>query len=1095
MITAMERALSILLCLSLTTLQFISTREHGDGFKPDGEILRVLVNTSAQIKCDVGSSLPDDKVLLVVWYKNNLPIYSYDTRGAHAGTPSHWRDEDVLEDRAVFRTHKEPAELIINPLKEKDAGNFRCRVDFKLSQTRNSNVNLEVVVPPQQPAIVSNSDGRSDTRAGPYEEGGQLDLTCVVYGGSPPPTVTWLWNGHIQNSVVDFTADGTIKSRLLVKNLSRIHQHAVFTCQASNFHKKYVSTNITIELYLRPLVVEISFNNQPMSADRKYEIECQAIGSRPPSKITWWMGNMELLGHSQKVSEDGNVSLSVLSITPTRSDHGKALSCRATNELVRNGIRETAMKLNVFFIPTLQLDLGSNLNPEDIEEGDDVYFECKVHANPAAYKVVWKHNNQIIQHNQRAGVIVSSGDLALQGVTRHQAGNYTCTASNVEGDGDSNIVELKVMYKPICRPDQKKIYGVARNEAAEILCEVDAFPPPENFKWSFNNTAETFDMPQSGFRAHSAQGSTLTYTPVKEMDFGTIMCWADNNVGQQHEPCVFHLIAAGKPEMPANCTIFNQTSDSLEVYCMEGFDGGLRQWFLLEIFDQHSGQLQANISSKYPLLSVTGLDSGRLFRIFVYAVNLRGRSEAVQVEGYTLKAAEKQTVALTSYKGTQSNFELTPILSVGIFVGILVALVCITIGTIAALKVRSHKQQQKYQHQNAKFSRPGNLQIKDKISLPLSHSEEMYDEKNPDVVPYNEVDGEYKQKSATQTPSGHLSTTSEAEISCKPLTDELGAYKSNKDDELHYAELTLAPGSASTSGIPKKSISVDCSSSMLLQGAGINTNNMSVTIGGTLPHGTSVRKLLPNIPANAGASTLQRLKSQSTAAAQQTPPPPSYDYFEEPTIYAQIDHYKTTTLGGTTNAGCPSSASVSPFPPNISSPASQGTPSTVSPGTVQMYTMPSHPGGYHTLPHNHHHQQQQQQQHLQQQQQQQQPPQQQQHNTSATSMLQMMAAAGVMHGAGGNIYQHHGTLPMPPTYQQHQQHQQQQQQQQLQQQQITGQMLVSSNSSGLGSATTTAAVTSPSSSLSGLSAIGKSYSREIVTVRTPLMYSQQESCV
>lgn len=41
----------------------------------DGEILRVLVNTSAQIKCDVGSSLPDDKVLLVVWYKNNLPIY------------------------------------------------------------------------------------------------------------------------------------------------------------------------------------------------------------------------------------------------------------------------------------------------------------------------------------------------------------------------------------------------------------------------------------------------------------------------------------------------------------------------------------------------------------------------------------------------------------------------------------------------------------------------------------------------------------------------------------------------------------------------------------------------------------------------------------------------------------------------------------------------------------------------------------------------------------------------------------------------------------------------------------------------------------
>ncbi|XP_037951646.1 uncharacterized protein LOC119682310, partial [Teleopsis dalmanni] len=109
---------------------------HSKGsISADGEILRVLVNSSAQIKCDVGSSLPDDKVLLVVWYKNNLPIYSFDTRGAHAGTPSHWRDEDVLEDRAIFRTHKEPAELIVNPVQEKDAGNFRCRVDFKLSQT------------------------------------------------------------------------------------------------------------------------------------------------------------------------------------------------------------------------------------------------------------------------------------------------------------------------------------------------------------------------------------------------------------------------------------------------------------------------------------------------------------------------------------------------------------------------------------------------------------------------------------------------------------------------------------------------------------------------------------------------------------------------------------------------------------------------------------------------------------------------------------------------------------------------------------------------------------------------------------------------
>lgn len=52
---------------------------------------------------------------------------------------------------------------------------------------------------------------------------------------------------------------------------------------------------------VRPLSVEILFSNQPLSSDRNYQIECEAIGSRPPAKITWWMGGIELTGHTQKV--------------------------------------------------------------------------------------------------------------------------------------------------------------------------------------------------------------------------------------------------------------------------------------------------------------------------------------------------------------------------------------------------------------------------------------------------------------------------------------------------------------------------------------------------------------------------------------------------------------------------------------------------------------------------------------------------------------------------------------------------------------------------------------------------------------------------
>lgn len=65
------------------------------------------------------------------------------------------------------------------------------------------------------------------------------------------------------------------------------------------------------------------------------------------------------------------------------------------------------------------------------------------------------------------------------------------------------------------------------------------------------------------------------------------------------------------------------------------------------------------------------------------------------------------------------------------------------IAIVASLKLRTSQQQHQHNNHQQKekqnhIQRPGNLAIKEKISLPLSQSEEMYDEKNPDVVPYNE---------------------------------------------------------------------------------------------------------------------------------------------------------------------------------------------------------------------------------------------------------------------------------------------------------------------------------------------------------------------
>lgn len=71
--------------------------------------------------------------------------FSYDVRGKHGNSPSHWKDQEVVQQRAYFRTETEPATLALHFVEERDAGHYRCRVDFKASPTRNTKVRLVVI--------------------------------------------------------------------------------------------------------------------------------------------------------------------------------------------------------------------------------------------------------------------------------------------------------------------------------------------------------------------------------------------------------------------------------------------------------------------------------------------------------------------------------------------------------------------------------------------------------------------------------------------------------------------------------------------------------------------------------------------------------------------------------------------------------------------------------------------------------------------------------------------------------------------------------------------------------------------------------------
>ncbi|XP_071533060.1 protein turtle homolog B-like isoform X3 [Panulirus ornatus] len=637
-----------------------------------------------------------DTVYLVLWFKEGLttPIYSYDVRELLGGQPKHWWDADLLGSRAFFNAGSSPSHLLLQGLTQDDGGLYKCRVDFQRAPTRNTRINLTVVVPPRRLLLVEDSGSEVRSYVGPINEGDDLHLSCEAHGGRPAPSVIWLLDDQIVDDITESREDDITRNDLTIRGVTRSLLRAQVTCRASNNQvSPAIAATATIDMNLRPLDVAIHHPREPLSAGRTYEVLCSSRGSRPPAVLTWWWGSARVPAAEDTTSHGGNVSTSMVRLTPNASDDGRLLACRAENRNVPTAVIEDTWKLSVYYTPSAEAVLGASLNPNNIREGDDVYFECRVQANPRAYKVVWKHNGVVVRQERENGILLTNRSLVVQEVTRSHAGRYTCQASNVEGDSTSPPVTLAVQYVPLCRPGQVSVYGVSKLEDAQVTCQVDAVPQVTRFFWTFNNTAESLEVPQERFTVGLGGRSVVIYTPMSDLDYGTLLCTAENMVGRQAVPCVFHIIPATQPEAPTNCSLFNVSASSLTVLCDPGFDGGLNQTFAMEVYGTNPHVLKANITSKMPRFVVTGLDNESEFQLIVYAGNAKGRSGITRLVALTQKLPVKQLETRLGSSGGKAGVsqdalavEVTPLL--GVLAGIVLVLAIIAIVIIVILRVQ-----------------------------------------------------------------------------------------------------------------------------------------------------------------------------------------------------------------------------------------------------------------------------------------------------------------------------------------------------------------------------------------------------------------------
>ncbi|XP_050707227.1 nephrin-like [Eriocheir sinensis] len=586
-------------------------------------------------------------VYVVLWYRNGEkePIYSFDNRPGRlqAAEERHLVKSRLLQGRATFRPGHLPA-LHIKPVGSSDQANYTCRVDFRIATSRRTHLSLHVVVPPEPPVLRVGGQRATDGVLGPLLEGGALEITCSVAGGDPPPFVVWRRDGEVLDATSESRSPALTINRLSILRLTRDYHNARLTCLASNNNlTSPTSASVTVKMNLRPLVTKIEAPPKWLRVGREFEILCVVAGSRPHPNVTWTLGTLTSLTPLSAETEHGvNMSTSLVRVVASRRLHGQRLTCTAVNPLFPGARLSDSTLLNVTYPPVATMELGRGVS-SIVKEGEDVYFNCNVDSNPPTYKISWFRRSQAILHHPAQGILLSGNSLALRSITRRQAGPYTCSASNVEGDAHSPPLTLHVNYAPVCAAGEAgRVLAAGLGQQINVTCQVEAAPSAVRYSWVFNNSLTSHRLPGDQVFITPDGGSAAQFVARTHQDYGTLQCWAQNHVGKMTQPCLFHVVPAGRPEQPARCLVVNKTYNSLAVECTPGFDGGLPQVFIAKVFEAVTGRGQVNVTSESPTFTLVGLTPGLDYIIQVTARNKLGSSDPVKLEALTYKMAENR---------------------------------------------------------------------------------------------------------------------------------------------------------------------------------------------------------------------------------------------------------------------------------------------------------------------------------------------------------------------------------------------------------------------------------------------------------------------
>ncbi|MCJ8740264.1 hypothetical protein PDJAM_G00056900 [Pangasius djambal] len=427
--------------------------------------------------------------------------------------------------QSSFSQHGE--NLTLHNMTPEGGGTFYCQAKNEYGIDNSTDIKINVIYAPKGVTISPQS---SD-----LIEGNLLTLTCSVEKSNPAvreQSYKWYKDDQEINQQTFNT--------FTMHNITRLDKGS-YQCQAGNSvgeTKSAHSTQVSVKYVPQNTQIQ-GINSIKLGFHLK--LECVTEADPLPNNYCWYFKpeheqQFLNLSHPNQVYQIENVAVS----------NAGSYMCSARN-VIGTGANSTDLNVVVLYAPK-KLNLTMQ---QVVKEAEWYTITCTVESSPPSVLTLYRSSLTNPEKDRETIKTVKSNLLRLTTkASVSDAGVYTCTAKNTEGD-DSSQHQLKVLYAP--KNVKVSAYpGEVLKEGSNLTltCTADSVPQVSAYTWkkSFGKHSVTLGLEQ-----------TIKFHFLKSSDSDHYFCISSNEIGSAQSSSIYIRVKY----QPRITIIHNMTSLSI----------------------------------------------------------------------------------------------------------------------------------------------------------------------------------------------------------------------------------------------------------------------------------------------------------------------------------------------------------------------------------------------------------------------------------------------------------------------------------------------------------------------------------------------------